>query len=167
MRISTRTFAIVATFAVAACGSEKSGEITNEDGETAEYTIDAESGETTMAITTEDGATAMQSGAGVEPDLPDGWTIYPGASILNAINVDRADGAGSMVIMNVEASADDVIAFYRKQAEATGFPIQMELTTATSRLIGGEKDDGSTFSVSVTPSEDGQPAMVQLTLADG
>ena len=167
MRISTKALAVAVTFALAACGSEKSGEITTEDGETAEYTIDAESGETTMAITTEDGATALQSGAGVEPDLPDGWSIYRGATILNAINVDRADGAGSMVIMTVEASADDIIAFYRKQAEATGFPIQMELTTATSRLIGGEKDDGSTFSVSVTPAKDGEPTMVQLTLSEG
>lgn len=167
MRISTKAVALAATIVLTACGSGQSGEVTNEDGETAEYTIDAESGETSMAITTEDGATAMQSGAGVKPNLPDGWSVYPGATIVNAINVDRADGSGSMVMMTVEASADAVIAHYRKQAEATGFPIEMEMTTATSRLIGGEREDGATFSVSVTPSEDGEPTMVQLTLAEG
>ena len=166
MRLSALA-ACAAVIALSGCGSESSGDVTTAEGETGEYAIDAETGETSMTIETPDGEASLRAGSTVAPDLPDGWTIYPGATVVNAINVDRADGSGAMVTMSVEATADEVIAHYRKQAEATGFPIDLEITTATSSVIGGEKNDGSTFSVSVMPGADGGPATVQLTHAEG
>lgn len=156
-----------AALALAACGSETSGEFTTEDGESGEYTVDPETGETTMTIDTPDGETSLRAGSDVTPDLPDGWSLYPGAKVVNAINVAGADGGGSMVTMTTDASVEDVIEHYRAQAEATGFPIEMELTMEASRIIGGQKSDGSTFSVSVVPDAEGGPSTVQLTLAEG
>ena len=159
---------LAAALALAACGgSETSGEITTDDGDTGEYTIDNETGESSMTITTPDGETRMQSGPGVAPDLPSGWTIYPGAEVVNTVNIAGAEGGGALVTMTTDASADDVIAHYRKQAEAAGFPISLEMNTSASRLISGQKDNGASFSVSVALSEDDSPTMVQLTLADG
>ena len=65
-----------------------------------------------------------------------------------------------------DASADDVIAHYRGQAEATGYTIEMEMTTQGSTIIGGTAASGATFSVSVAPGADGGPSMVQLTMAE-
>ena len=167
MRILAITTISAAALAVSACGSENAGEFTAEDGSTGEYAIDSKTGEASMTIDTPEGEASMRAGSTVEPNLPDGWTIYPGATIVNAINVDRADGSGAMVTMTSDAGSDAIIAHYRKQAETTGFPIDLELKTATSTVIGGEKADGSTFSVSVAPGAEGEPATVQLTLAEG
>lgn len=153
--------------ALTACGSESADSGAGEEArvEAGEYRIDQNSGETSMTIDMPEGEASMRAGADVRPNLPDGWTIYPGAAVQNAINVDRADGSGTMVTMMADASVDAIIGHYRRQAEATGFPIEMELTTATSTVIGGQKSDGSTFSVSVVPAADGGPAQVQLTIA--
>lgn len=165
MRISA-ILTTASMLALAACGAESSEEV-SETSETGEYRIDADSGENSMTIETPDGATSMRSGANVEPDLPDGWGIYPGAKVENTVNVTGADGGGALVTMSVEATSDAVIEHYRKQAEDDGYFINMDLTTATSRVIAGDKRDGSTFSVSVVPGADGGPAQVQLTLSEG
>ncbi|MHA7819467.1 MAG: hypothetical protein ACX930_07485 [Erythrobacter sp.] len=152
--------------ALAGCGgSEPSGEVTTEDGDSGEYTFDTESGETSMTITDGDGETTLRAGSNVAPNLPDGWTIYPGASIQNVINVDGGENAGSMVTMRVDAKQDQVIEHYRKEAEVAGYIIHMDLTTATNKVIAGDKRDGSNFSVSVVPGADSNPATVQLTLS--
>ena len=165
MRFATITTATLA-LTLTACGSESSGTFTTDEGETGEYTIDGDSGETSMTIDTPEGEASMRAGSNVKPDLPQGWTVFPGATVVNAINVDGADGAGSMVTMTTDASADDVIAHYRGQAEATGYTIEMEMTTQGSTIIGGTAASGATFSVSVAPGADGGPSMVQLTMAE-
>lgn len=165
--------ASVAALALAACGSESAhdageaaSEAAGDSAEHGEYRIDESSGETSMTIATPEGEASMRAGAQVRPNLPQGWTIYPDATIENAINVDQADGSGTMVRMLADATMDEVIDHYRGQAEATGYSIDLDLTTATSRVIGGKKPDGSTFSVSVTPGADGSPASIQLTMAN-
>lgn len=154
-----------ALLALSACGGESTEDAMTIESDSGEYRIDGDSGESSMTIDTPEGEASMRAGANVEPNLPQGWSIYPGSEVQNAINVDRADGSGTMVTMMADASAEAILAHYRAQAEATGFPIEMELTTATSSVIGGQKSDGSTFSVSVVPGADGAPSQVQLTIA--
>ena len=57
--------AAASVLTLTACGSETSGEFTTEDGESAEYTIDSDTGETSMTVATEQGAVSMRSGADV------------------------------------------------------------------------------------------------------
>lgn len=161
--------ASAAALALAACGSgsaDSEGEAASADPDHGEYRIDEESGETSMTIATPEGEASMRAGAQVKPNLPQGWTIYPGARIENAINVDQADGSGTMVRMQADAGMDEVVEHYRAQAAATGYSIDLDLTTATSRVIGGKTPAGSTFSVSVTPGADGGPVSAQLTMAN-
>lgn len=155
--------------ALSACGPDVDQ---NEDGTTissdgSEITFGDGVGETNMVITGPDGEASFQSGPGVTPNLPDGWSVYPGAAIQTAMNIEGAGETGTVVVMQVEADIDDVIAHYRSQAEATGHEIQMELTTGTARIIGGEAPGGSSFSASVVPGEEGEPATVQLTVGKG
>ena len=139
---------------LAACGSETSGEFTTESGENAEYTIDEDTGETSMTIKGEDGEATLRSGADVPVTLPDGFTLFPGSKVVTNTVVDQPDGKGTMVTFETDAPADKVVAHYRDAAKAAGFDIQLEMTTNGTMMVGGErKADGSSLSVTATGGE--------------
>lgn len=155
---------ILLTLALASCSAASDDASTDEAEDTGEYTIDEDTGEASMTINTPEGETSMRSGATVEPDLPEGWTIHPDAAIENVVNIGGVEGRGTIVTMLIPAEPEAIIAYYRAQGEATGHEIQMELTTNESLIVGGENAVGGTFSVSVVPAPDGDPALVQLTV---
>lgn len=139
---------------LAGCGSEKSGEFTTAEGDTAEYTIDEDSGTTSMTIDGPDGEATLRSGAEVPVSLPDGFSLYPGSNVVTNTVVDQPDGQGTMVMFEAAAPADKILAHYRDQAKAAGFDIQLEMNTNGTMMIGGErKGDGSTLSVTATTGE--------------
>ena len=151
MRILALVLTGSAGLALAACGSETSGEFTTEDGETAEYTIDKDSGETSMTVEGPDGTATMRSGAGVPVDLPAGFSLFPGSTVITNTVVNQPDGTGTMVMFETDGAADKVIAHFRDQAKAAGFDIQLERNSNGSSMIGGErKGDGSTMSITAT-----------------
>jgi hypothetical protein len=155
MRAIALFVAGTAALALAACGSETSGEFTTEDGETAEYTVDEDSGETSMTVKGPDGTATLRSGAEVPVSLPDGFSLYPGSKVVTNTVVKQADGQGTMVMFETDAAADKVIAHYREQAKAAGFDIQLEMNANGTQMIGGErKSDGATLSVTASASED-------------
>ena len=140
--------------ALAGCGSEASGEFTTESGENAEYTIDNATGETTMTVEGPDGTATLRSGADVAVDLPSGFSLFPGSTVLTNTVVNQPDGKGTMVMFETNAAAADVIAHFRQEAEDAGFDIQIDANMNGSLMIGGErKTDGSTLSVTSTPGE--------------
>ena len=147
---------------LAACGSETSGEFTTEDGKNAEYTIDKDSGETSMTIKGEDGDATLRSGANVPVSLPDGFTLFPGSRVVTNTVVDQPDGKGTMVTFEADAPAGTVLSHYRDAAKAAGFAIQLELNTNGTLMVGGERSsDGSSFSVTAT---DGKPTTGQIII---
>ncbi len=157
MRKSALTLASTAALVLAACGSETSGEFTTEDGENAEYTIDEDSGETSMTIKGEDGTATLRSGTDVPVSLPDGFSLFPGSTVITNTVVKQDDGQGTMVMFEAEAAAEKVVAHYRDQAKAAGFDIQLEMNTNGTMMIGGErKADKSTLSVTASPGEEGK-----------
>ena len=147
---------------LAACGSQETGTFTGDDGETGQYTIDTQTGETTATIETDDGTATLRSGANVPVDLPAGFTVYPGAEIVSNTVVQQGEGSGSLVTMSTSASPAEVAAHYKAEAEAAGVAIQMEMATNGAQIVGGESEDGLTFSIIASPSEDGTTA--QLTV---
>lgn len=163
MRQSALMFTGVA-LALAACGSETSGEFTTADGKNAEYTIDKETGETTMTVEGPDGEATLRSGAAVPVKLPDGFSLFPGSRVVTNTLVNQPDGQGMMVMFEAGAPTEAVIAHYRDQAEAAGFDIQLEMNTNGTQMIGGErKRDGSTLSVTASPG-DGQTTTGQIII---
>ena len=139
---------------LAACGSETSGEFTTEDGQNAEYTIDKDSGETSMTIKGPDGTATLRSGAEVPVSLPDGFSLYPGAKVVSTMNSNSDGNKGAMVVMESSAKPDAVIAWYRKSVEGKGFKVETEITTGDMRAIAGAKDGGS-FTLQVAPADAG------------
>jgi hypothetical protein len=164
MRQSALMFASLAALALAACGSETSGEFTTEDGKNAEYTIDKETGETSMTIKGKDGDATLRSGTNVPVSLPEGFTLFPGSKVVTNTVVDQPDGKGTMVTFEADAPAEKVVAHYRDAAKAAGFDIQLEMNTNGTMMVGGErKGDGSTLSVTATPG-DGKTVTGQLII---
>ena len=140
-----------AAITLAGCGSETSGTFTTDDGGNAEYTIDKDSGETSMTVEGPDGTATMRSGAGVPVDLPAGFSLFPGSTVITNTVVNQPDGKGTMVMFESDGAADKVIGHYRDQAKAAGFDIQLEMNSNGSMMIGGErKADGSTMSITAT-----------------
>lgn len=147
--------ALLLMVALAACGSETSGDFTTEDGEDAEYTIDKNTGETSMTIKGEDGEATLRSGAAVPVSLPDGFSLFPGSTVITNTVVDQPDGKGTMVTFEADAPADKIVAHYRDAAKAAGFDIQLEMTTNGTMMVGGErKADGASLSVTATTGDD-------------
>ncbi|MEE4317355.1 MAG: hypothetical protein V2I74_10285 [Erythrobacter sp.] len=154
MRKLALVLASGAALTMAACGSETSGEFTTEEGKTAEYTIDKDSGETSMTIESEDGTATLRSGADVPVDLPEGFSLYPGAKVITNTVVNQPDGQGTMVMFETGDAADRVIAHFRKEATDAGFAIQIDANMNGSLMIAGErKSDGSTLSVTANANE--------------
>ncbi|WP_379920804.1 hypothetical protein [Erythrobacter sp. R86502] len=144
-----------AALMLSACGSETSGEFTTADGEDAEYTVDQETGETSMTINGKDGTATLRSGADVPVDLPDGFSLVPGSKVITNTVVNQPDGKGTMVAFEASAPADTVIAHFREQAKDAGFDIQLEMNANGTMMIGGERAaDGSSMSVTATAGND-------------
>jgi hypothetical protein len=149
-----------------ACGGPDEGTIETENGETVAYKVEGDGGDTAIRISGEDGEeVVINSDTGTTVDLPDGFSLYPGATVVSSTTMNQGDGQGTLIIMQSDASAQDMVEFYRNQAESAGIRIQMEMTTNGSEMIGGESDDGGTFSFNASPSEGGTTA--QLVVGQG
>lgn len=143
-----------AVWALGACGSETPSEFATYDGENAEYTIDQDTGETSMTVKGPNGTASLRSGTAVPVTLPDGFSLFPGSTVITNTVVSQDDGQGTMVMFETAGAADKVVTHYRDQAIAAGFDIQLELNTNGTMMIGGErKADGSTLSVTASPGE--------------
>lgn len=147
---------LAAATALASCGSEKSGTFETGEGEKGSYTVDNSNGDTNVTIKTDEGEFAMQSGPGVAADLPDGFTIYPGATVVSNTKLKHNEGSNVSVMMTTPASAEEVLAFYRPQAAAAGIDITTEYKNQASSMIGGQDEAGSAFVLHVTPGSDGE-----------
>jgi hypothetical protein len=154
MRRTALIMTASAALTLTACGSETSGEFTTEDGENAEYTIDKQSGETSMTISREDGDATLRAGANVPVSLPDGFSLFPGTKVISNAVVSQPDGQGTMIQFEADAPADKVIAHYREQARAAGFAIELEMNTNGTMMVAGQrKDDSASLSVTATSGD--------------
>lgn len=166
MRFSLISLSAASVLMLAACGSETSGEFTTEDGETGEYVIDADSGESSMTVQTEDGTVSMRTNTAAPDDLPAGFTLVGGAEVLSNTIIDQGDTKGSLTTFRTEKSPDDIVAHYRGEAESAGITIQIETSMNGGKMIGGENEQtGTTFSVSAFPDDEGT-VTGQLTISE-
>lgn len=156
MRYTTATL-MGALALLAACNSEQSGTITTPEGETADYTIDEASGETTMRIKTPQGEATMRSGQSVPITLPDGFSLYPGSTIVTNTIVNQLDGAGTMVVFEAPAKPLAIINHFKQAATSAGYAIEVEATMNETMMLAGRRaGDGASFMVSTGAVVDGK-----------
>ena len=130
------------------------------------YEVDPETGEISARVHRDDGSVAtMRSGENVPLELPAGFTAYPDAQVVSNTRIDHGDGQGTMLVMESEASPANMIGFYRKQAEAAGIEIEVEMTAGSTQMLAGKGPNGRSFSFNV--SEESGATMAQLMVGSG
>ena len=159
---------MIALALLAACGSEPSDTAAAPPGDGAtEHTIDANSGETTMRITTPRGEARMRSGQGVPISLPDGFSLYPGSTIITNTLVNQPAGTATLVVFEAPAAAPAVIAHFKALGEQAGYTIEVEATMNETMMLAGKRKDGTArFMVSTGASADGTTSG-QLVMGKG
>ena len=165
MRIVLTSAICASAIALTACGSEPSATFTTEDGETIEMTTGEDSsGETTMRITGPDGEEVVaRTGEGAELALPDGFSMYPDAKIVQSTVVSGgSEGAGSLIIFESDDSPKEITDFYRKQAKDAGITIQIDADMNGSKMIAGEKEGSETGFMVSASREDGDVTRAQM-----
>jgi hypothetical protein len=144
----------VAFITLGACGSEKSGTIEGEDGTEGSYTVKQDGDEANVTIRTDEGTLNVQSGAAVAVELPAGYSVYPGARVVTNTKAVQGDELMTIVGMESSASAAEMTAFYRRQAEAAGIKIAMEMESGDGTMISGEGANGAMFTFASSKTDD-------------
>ncbi|MEM8724949.1 MAG: hypothetical protein AAGE86_05435 [Pseudomonadota bacterium] len=167
MRFVLTSITCASALALSACGSERSGTITNEDGETVEYSVDGDGDEgMTTRITGPDGEEVIaRTGGDVTAELPSGFKLYPGAKIVSNTSVTNStEGTGSMIMFESDDSPQEIADFYRAQAEKAGITIQIDADMNGNKMIAGENEaEGTSFMVNTSKEAD-SPTTAQLMI---
>ena len=168
---STLIFAAAAAaLMLSACGSQSEKEVASGSytdpttGKTADYKItsDADGENGNISIKTADGEMNFGGGA-ANTKLPTGFTLYPGAKITGGMAASGKDGESGLASFEVKGQAVDVIAHYRKQAEAAGLKVTSEVKAGDTMMFGAEKPDGGKGGVQVTATQSGDMVTGALT----
>ena len=169
-RFTLITAATAAALMVSACGSKSEKEVASgsytdpETGETAEYKVTSagEGDEGNVSIKTEDGEVNFGSGA-ANTKLPAGFTLFPGGKITGGMTASGKDGDSGLASFEVKGQAVDVIAHYRKEAEAAGLKISSEVKTDDTMMFSAEKPGGGKGGVQVIATQSGDTVTGTLT----
>ena len=163
------SFTLLPALILSACSKVEDEGDTGAQEEIAEpigsYDIDAESGEVRATLTDSDGVTTtMQAGSEVEARFPPPFTAYPNAQITNTTWVEQGDGTFVTVEFTTPDPRASVVDFYRRQAEAAGIEVEVEVDAGETTTIGGENSaDRSSFALQVTEKARATQGQVSVT----
>jgi len=129
-----------ASLTLAACGgnADTQGDITTSEGESLSYSVDDEDGGTTVKVETEDGEAVMRTGKDIAVKLPKDFTLYEGAEVVNNTLFEQGDSKGALIVLESDATPDELAAHYRAEAESAGIAIKMEMSVNDGKMFGGE-----------------------------
>ena len=156
---------IAALSLLAACGASEDERPRDDTQPKGHYVVDPETGATRASITNEDGTTILRTadgGEGAEAELPTGFTLYPDADIRSTVTVGRGERRSVTMTLASDASPEEMIAFYRAQAERAGVTVDVQLATDTLSMIGGMAEDGTRFTFQAAREDSG--TVGQLTV---
>ena len=146
---------------LAACGNSEerevmSGTVTDpETGKDTSYVVtsDRDGGDGTVTVKSDKGTATFGSGA-AHARLPAGIAPFPGAMMTGGFAADGPEGTGGMATFTAKAASADVIAHFRRQAEAQGMKVISEVSAEDTRMIAAEAKDGSTLQITATQEGD-------------
>lgn len=156
--------------ALAACDSgEETTILTNEDGDAVEITRNVGndgSGSTTTTIKGPDGEEIVQRvGTDVPVSLPDGFSVYPNAKVVTNSVTTMGNGSGSMVMLESDASPEQIADFYKDQAEKAGMEVKIDLSMEENRTVAADREsDGTRMTVSASRDEDDESTTIMLNV---
>lgn len=157
-----RPIALVLSLSLLAACSERSEEGTTVATPEGEVTID-DTDNGGVRITSKDGqSVSVDRREGNDAQWPRGFDPYPGATVTSDIAMGGDSGSGKIIAFTSDDSPQEVADFYRRQAEAAGFEIEMEMSVNDGRMVAGEKPDGTGFAINASADEDGTSASLTV-----
>lgn len=155
---------------LAACTSEPENEDRTQvepgNREQGSYIVDGETGEISARIHREDGTVAtMRSGEKVPVRLPASFTLYPGAEVISNTHVRHGGGNGVLLTMRSADDPEKLAAFYRRQAEAAGVALEMQMKAGRTAMFAGK--GAHDLAVSFNVSEETGETVAQLMVGTG
>lgn len=173
MRARSVSLPLLAALWLSACGDERTSGPPGEEGAQAEYALDGASSaseETSASIKGPDGEDAVaKAGGDGSSSLPDGFSLYPGAKVVESTSVAEPGGPSSVTLMLKSTDEPEKIAvFYKKQAEEAGMEIEIDMALDTSHTVGGDRaSDGAKMTVSATREPTSDATEVMLNVVEG
>lgn len=130
---------------------------------TPHFVRDPITGETRARIATgEVEAARLRSGASVPVALPTGFTVYPGARVVRTTVVERGVASRTLVEFETPDPIAKVLLFHRRQAQAAGAVLTLDLEGTDAASIGGQTASGGSFAL--TARRDAAGTSVQLSV---
>lgn len=116
-----------------------------------------------VRITSKDGqSVTIDQRGGNDAQWPEGFDPYPGATVTSDIAMGGDSGSGKIIAFTSDESPQRVADFFRRQAEAAGFEIEMEMSVNGGRMVAGEKPDGTGFAINASAEGDGTSASLTV-----
>ena len=156
--------AAVVILALAACSESEATSVISADG-TTEYEVSGAGDDTRVRMSDAEGNEAVFTGGSDvtgELDLPDGYALYPGAEVESGTTFDGAQGSGVMVTFATDASSQELVEYYRKQAKSAGVEIDTDARTGEERMIAGVGPGGLSFSLQTSPGGSGSTGILVI-----
>ncbi|MHA6720671.1 hypothetical protein ACX40Y_14620 [Sphingomonas sp. RS6] len=96
-------------------------------------------------------------------DLPAFAQIYPGGKVISHLKMNDAGQRAGTVTYTSDASAADIVAFYKKSFAANGIAIQAEADTGAGYMLTGA-DDASSKQLVVTITDEADERVRTVSL---
>lgn len=143
--------------ALASCGDKEtaSGTVVGADGEKATYKVTEKDGESKLTIKSDKGSAEISTGTDATA-LPDGFTLYPGATVTSSMRMNSSEEGKSSTVLSFETAdtTDKVVAYYRSVAAKAGYKIDGEIKTGEMEMLNGKNGADKSFSLTVNREED-------------
>ena len=148
-----------ATVLLASCGS-------SDDGDGDGYAAD-DGGDATYSASLggDDNNVDIRAGGNIEVDLPDGYSVYPGAKVVTSMTTNTVAGKGKTIIMESNDAAGKIVSFYREQAESAGVEFAMEMNSEDSSLLSGQTPEKQAFNLVVSGGDGKSTVQLSITQA--
>ena len=154
--------AICTATLLAACGPDREGTFETDDGGEGSYSFEEDGESGTIQFTDgEGGEVSIDIGEDAEAALPDGFSVYPGAKVATTATMGGTRESGSMLALESPASPANIVAHYRREAEAAGYEIEMEGRAGDSYTVNATKG-GETMMVQSSAEGSGSNTMLMF-----
>lgn len=132
-------------------GGDNGGNVTV-SGNGSQVTMQADNGKSMVQINT--------GGVDTHGKLPGFVAVYPGAKVISSVSGSGGSGAGGTIQLEISATPDRVVEFYKQKTTAAGFQQTLDANDAGSLLYAATSGKRT---VQVLPSADGTGTHAQVT----
>ena len=125
------------------------------------YVADPESGTIHARIGEGENAVHLRSGSEGPVSLPPGFTLFPGARVVENSTVESGGAMRSLVVQTSPQPLAEVMLFYRQQASAAGIAPTMDIMGDDQASLGGV---GRSLEFAVSARRVGDATRIELSI---